>query len=317
MHTRTRKKRSGGEHPPTRLRKTNCHPGTRKKKILDYSCFTKESILILKDAFNRHHPEKQIVTNNPTEIWAHLHQKIPECDRESCWLQKIPNRYLQDKLKKDLFSPVKPAEWKAKPNAWLSNFDIDVVIQQYEEANRDFLFLGPTPIDFDEVKNGKCIWEELCRINIVKEYRRGKRKFGVIFNLDTSDGPGTHWVSLFMDIKDPTPFLFYFNSTAEETPIEVKDLMERLESQFKLIKPLKSRNLRVLENTKMQHQKSNTECGMYSLFFIISCLTRKTDPNDMNDSKKMSVDELVALFAGKTRIPDALVEKYRGIYFND
>jgi hypothetical protein len=147
-HPGTRKKRTGGQP----LRKANCHPGTRKKKILDYSCFTKESILTLKEAFNNHHPEKQIITDNPKEIWAHLHQKIPECDQESCWLQKIPNRYLQDKLKKDLFSPVKPTEWKAKPNAWLSNFDIDAVIQQYEEANRDFLFLGPTPIDFDKVK---------------------------------------------------------------------------------------------------------------------------------------------------------------------
>ena len=307
---RNTKKIRGGRIP---FKKTNCHPGTRKNKILDHSCFTKESIITLKEAFNKHHPEKKIVSDDPKEIWRKLHQKIPECDRESCWLQKVPNKYLQDKLKKELFSPVKPAEWRSKPNAWLSNFDIDAVIQQYEEANREFLFLGPTPIDFDTKKGGKCIWEELCRINIVKEYRRGKRKFGVVFNLDTSEGPGTHWVSMFMDIGDPTPFLFYFNSTSEETPIEVKDLMTRLEQQFNLIKPLKGRALRVMENRDMEHQRSNTECGMYSLFFIITCLTRQTDP----EGKKMSVDELKEMFAGKTRIDDKLVERYRGIYFNE
>lgn len=311
MHTRKKRVKTRS------FRKTNCHPGTKKNKILDHSCFTKDSIITLKEAYNKHHPEKKIVynDNDPKQIWNHLHQKIPECDRESCWLQKIPNKYLQDKLKKELFSPSQPTEWKAKPNAWLSNFDIDAVIQQYEEANPDFLFLGPTPIDFDEMKNGKCIWEELCRLNIVKEYRRGKRKFGVIFNLDTSDGPGTHWVSMFMDIKDPTPFLFYFNSTSEETPEEVKKLMKRLEKQFNLIKPLRGRELRVMENRDMEHQRSNTECGMYSLFFIITCLTRQTDP-DQKDGTKLSVDELKEMFAGKTRIDDKFVERYRSIYFN-
>jgi hypothetical protein len=299
------------------FRKANCHPRTRKNKILNHSCFTKDSIITLKSAFNTHNPTKKIAANDPKEIWRHLQQKIPECDRESCWLQKIPNKYLQDKLKKELFSPVKPKEWNTKPNAWLSNFDIDAVIQQYEEANSDFLFLGPTPIDFDKRKNGKCVWEELCRLNLVKEYRRGKRKFGVIFNLDTSDGPGTHWVSMFMDIKDPTPFLFYFNSTKEKMPDEVKTLMKRLEQQYYAIKSLKGRKLRIMENTVMEHQKSNTECGMYSLFFIITCLTRHADPNDSDESPKLSVDDLQELFAGKTRVPDKFVEKYRGIYFND
>ena len=312
----TRKKVGNIGNKTRSFKKTNCHPRTKKNKILDYSCFTKESIITLKEAFNKHNSDKKIRSDDPKDIWRHLHQKIPECDRESCWLQKIPNKYLQDKLKKDLFSPVKPTEWRSKPNAWLSNFDIDAVIQQYEEANPDFLFLGPTPIDFDEMKNGKCVWEELCRLNIVKEYRRGKRKFGVIFNLDTSDGPGTHWVSMFMDIKDPTPFLFYFNSTSEETPEEVKKLMKRLETQFNLIKPLRGRNLRVMENRDMEHQRSNTECGMYSLFFIITCLTRQTDP-DQKDGTKLSVDELKELFAGKTRIDDKFVERYRNIYFND
>jgi hypothetical protein len=299
-------------------KKKNCHPGTRKKKILDYSCFTKEAILVLKQVFNQNNPpEKQITTDKPKEIWQQLYQKIPECDQETCWLQKIPNKTLQDKLKSKLFSPEKPAEWNTKSNAWLSNYDIDAVIQQYEEAYPEFLFLGPTPIDFDKIKDGKCIWQELCSLNIVKEYRRGKRKFGVIFNLDTSDGPGTHWVSLFMDIKDKTPFLFYFNSTSQETPNEVKDLITRLESQFQLIKPLKNRKLKIMENRKIEHQKSNTECGMYSLFFIITCLIRKTDPNDTNEKKKLSVDGLVELFAGNERIPDKFVEKYRGIYFND
>ena len=208
----TRKKKWNGGNFSRKIhsfKKTNCHPGTKKNKILDHSCFTKDSILTLKDAYNKHHTDKKIITDDPKNIWTQLHQKIPECDRESCWLNKIPNKYLQDKLKKEIFSPVKPAEWKKKPNAWLSNFDIDAVIQQYEEANPDFLFLGPTPIDFDKKKtNGKCVWEEICKLSLSTEYNKGVRKIGLIYNLDTHRGYGTHWVSMFIDMAEEKPFIF-------------------------------------------------------------------------------------------------------------
>ena len=101
----TKKKKSNGGNFSRKihsLKKTNCHPGIRKKKILDYSCFTKESIITLKESYNKHHINKKIISEDPKEIWNQLHQKIPECDRESCWLNKIPNKYLQDKLKKEL-----------------------------------------------------------------------------------------------------------------------------------------------------------------------------------------------------------------------
>jgi hypothetical protein len=315
MKTKTKKKRKqfGGL-----TRKVNCHPGVNK--IIDSSCYTAKSLYIMKDAYNKKHPDKIITENDPKKIWQHLNIKIPECDSETCWLNYIPNRNLQEKMKKQLFSPSQPKEWKTDKNTWLSNFDIDAVIQQYEEAVPSFLFLGPTPIDFDKIKNGKCVWEELCKLSLAKEYKiNKKRKFGVIFNLDTSDGPGTHWVSLFIDLDCKEPFIFYFNSTAESTPKEVKDLVSRMKRQYdnmrkeSFFRKYKKTNIKIFENGKMEHQKSDTECGMYSLFFIITCLTRKID---QKNEKTMTNQELVDLFAGKTRIPDEYVEKYRGTYFN-
>ena len=61
-----------------------------------------------------------------------------------------------------------------------------------------------------------------------------------------------------------------------------------------------------------RHQSSNTECGMYSLFFIITMLTGKTPEIKETMSMKRRID----LFL-KTRIPDKVVFDYRALYFND
>ena len=49
---------------------------------------------------------------------------------------------------------------------------------------------------------------------------------------------------------------------------------------------------------KVEHQKKNTECGVYSLFFIIEML--KTDKDYMFHKE----------------IPDEEIEKFRKEYFN-
>jgi hypothetical protein len=209
-------------------------------------------------------------------------------------------------------------EWHKKPDAWLSNFDIDAVIQQYEAAYPDFVFLGPTPIDFDSVKaDGKCVTEEICGFSLEKEWAKGKRKIGVVYNLDTSDGPGTHWVSMFIDMGDPVPYMFYFNSTAEPMPKEVRSLMDRIQEQWLHRNHGKKNHKKLIEYTsddKVEHQHSNTECGMYSLFFIITCLTRKVGGFKTLGSG-LSREKILALFAGKTRIPDRYMLKFRNLYF--
>ena len=60
------------------------------------------------------------------------------------------------------------------------------------------------------------------------------------------------------------------------------------------------------------HQRSNTECGMYSLFFIITMLTGKAP----FIKGKMSLKKRRNLFKTK-RVPDELMLKYRKLYYND
>jgi hypothetical protein len=309
-----------------KFKTANCHPSIKKNKknILNHSCLTPQALELLKKTFNNHNTDKKIETNDPNQIWNHLYNEIPECDQETCWLNYIQDKPLQNKLKSELFTPFQPAEWKKNKNAWLSNYDIKAVLKQYTDTYKpDFIALGPTPIDFDSKKSdGQCVWDEICNLSLSREYNKGVRKIGIVYNLDTSEGLGTHWVSMFIDLSPSTslenrlkkeeedPFIFYFNSTSEDMPIQIHDLIERLQIQWT---EFKGKPLQIYKNTNVKHQRSNTECGMYSLFFVITCLTRKTD---LIPDKILSTSDLVELFASKDRIDDKYIEKFREIYFN-
>jgi hypothetical protein len=315
---------SSHNHSKTRRYKpSNCHPSLslkkNRKKVLDHSCFTSDALVLLKNSFNYSNPHKTIETNDPKEIWNHLYTKIPECEQETCWLNYVPNKTLQKKLKSELFTPFQPSDWKKNKNAWVSNYDMDAVLKQYQETYYPvFISLGPTPIDFDSKKtDGQCVWDEICRLSLSTEYNKGVRKIGIIYNLDTSKGYGTHWVSMFIDLNsysenglEENPFIFYFNSSPEVMPKEIHDLIQRLHTQWI---EFKGKPLVVYNNTKVNHQRSDTECGMYSLFFIITCLTRKTD---LMPGKQLITSDLIDLFASKNRIDDKYIGKFREIYFN-
>ena len=65
------------------------------------------------------------------------------------------------------------------------------------------------------------------------------------------------------------------------------------------------------ENHPLEHQHGNTECGMYSLYFIISMISHKTI-----QGKPMNTKDKIKYFT-KVRIPDGHVFKYRKKYFNE
>jgi len=64
-------------------------------------------------------------------------------------------------------------------------------------------------------------------------------------------------------------------------------------------------------NRGHSHQNSNSECGMYSLFFIITMLTGETPFT----KGVMSVKARRNMFL-KAKIPDKTMFGYRRLYFN-
>lgn len=302
-HRRTKKNVTRSFQP------LNCSPIVNGKTEIAGSCFTAPALYQLKEYYNKHHPSTPILSKTPSQLWHDFRTRFFSCKREDCWLKEIDNAELRENLEKFLFAPSQPVEWKKKPNEWLSNFDIFEVLHQYELTHANFKAFGPTPIDFDsrpKDDTGKCVWEELCTFQLNNYLEKGKTKLGMVFNLDKHDEQGSHWVSLFVDLEER--FLFYLDSAGNRIPKEIRNLVKRIQAQgMSLSPPLK---YKFYENYPLEHQLGNTECGMYSLYFIITMLTGETEGRTFRTAR-----EKIEFFK-KKRVPDKYVSKYRKIYFN-
>ena len=312
--TKKRGKRGGGLTYKNK-NKNHCSPHAMKNKIVTGSCFTKDAIQTITKAHNKNNPSQRISENlSPQQKWTQLKQKmsrIQKCDQDKCWLDSIQLKEHDKKLlQAQLFVPPKPREWSQYPNTWLTNFDIENVLNQYEKAYPTFRFIGPSPIDYDTKPNrSDCVCNNLCKFSVDENLKNGKTKIGVVFNLDPHNKSGSHWVAMFIDLEDK--FLFYFNSTGENIQPLLKKFKNTVIEQG--VKRLGKMDYH--ENT-YEHQKSNTECGMYCLYFIITCLLRETDilKDVGKNSGRMTTAQLVEYFT-KERIPDKVVEEYRGELF--
>lgn len=291
-----------------RLKSINCNPGIKNKTIKKGSCMTKKSLLELKKSFNENHKDNKIYAHKPKDIWRELKNKIKDCNREDCWLKELNDKTRKELLSEQLFAPKQPSKWKDHPNTWLSNVDILKVLKQYEGAYPEFEFIGPTPIDFDskpEVYNNQCVWKDLCAFNL-KDKIGKKKKIGIIFNLDKHNEPGSHWTSLFIDLEKD--FVFYLDSAGDKMPGEVDVLVKRIIEQGLYLDIPKK--MTFYENYPFVHQEENTECGMYSLYFIITMLTNKKKGVEFK-----TISDKINYFL-KTKIKDDEAFNYRKIYFN-
>jgi len=279
------------------FKKLRCSP-KEKNKINSFSCYTNDSLYKLRDQWNKRHSNKLIKTNDPKEIHSMLSSYLNNvCKTESCWLKQYKDFGKVGGDIIDSFAPVSPNEWKNNPNEWLSSVDIDKVMNQYKKAYKCFEFIGPSPIDFDtKTSHGECVWNELCNFSLANQIKNGKNKIGIIFNTDPHNKSGSHWISLFINIKRKK--IFFFDSVGTSPSKEIIKLVKRIIEQGNQLNP--KINFKFENSDGVEHQYKNTECGIYSLFFIIHMLQDKTSEN----------------FYKNHIIKDDQIQNYRKIYFN-
>ena len=320
MSGATRRKKTSRSH--RRRRGTmRCSPIVDGKTTTDDTCYTDDILLKLRDAYHKNHPNQPpIATNVPKQIHRALQQRLQAtCPAtEDCWLQELPTAQRQY-IDKQLFAPDQPMKWSKNPQEWLSNYDIERVLHQYEVSHPHFVFIGPTPIDFDtRVSNPaesggnrsdggyrsdktSCVWNDLCQFDLAEYKKRGKTHIGIIFNLDTHTQDGSHWVSMFIRIpcnNDNTDGqIYYFDSACNPTPPQIRAFVKRVQKQMQS-------EIKYDENYPNMHQRSNTECGMYSLYFIITML-KTTNPALMWNRR----------FKHGT-VPDRTMIRLRNVYYN-
>ncbi len=233
-------------------------------KVSNDSCLTKSVLMRLRNEFNKDHPENKIVATRPILIWHELKMRMTQCADERCFLNEINEPNEKQQLLHTLFAPEHPPEWLKNKNEWLSNHDIDKIMRQYEEKYKEFKYLGTTAIDYDfKYADGHCVEDQLCKFVLKDLMAAGKTKFAAVFNLDKHDQGGSHWVSIFIDIKHAS--IVFFDSAKGGIPKEIKRFVETIKAQDTPIK------FKFLTN-KSDHQKGNTECGVYSIHFIIEML---------------------------------------------
>ena len=173
-------------------------------------------------------------------------------------------------------------------------------MKQYEKKYKCFNFIGPSPIDYDTHKMyGECVWEELCHFSLEKEISNKKKKIGIIFNLDPHYKGGSHWVSLFINIEKQ--LIFYFDSVGTTAPGQIKKFVKDVKLQSEQLKTVQPFTFKYDENHPTEHQYGETECGIYSLYFIINLL------EDKHDEKYFKTNT----------ITDKCIERFRKIYFNE
>ena len=278
--------------------KLNCSPKNKNNTTDDYTCYSNSDLYKLKDMWNARHPDRPIKTKNTKQIWMLLKEYYTTiCNKESCWVRQMTKNSKQEQELLDAFAPESPKEWEKNPNEWLSSIDILQVMNQYEKKYKCFDFLGPSPIDYDTHKlYGKCVWEELCHFNLAKHLQKKHNKIGVIFNLDPHYKGGSHWVSLFINIKNKT--IFFFDSTGEQIPPQINKFVNTVIEQGKqLPNPI---IFKFDQNYPVEHQYGNTECGIYSIFFIIHMLE----------------DKITGHYLKTNILKDEYIENFRKVYYN-
>ena len=279
----------------------NCSPKTKIEQK-SFTCFTDNQLHTMRDIWNARHQDQTINTNDSKELWDSLKQYYARiCNKESCWIKQIAKGTSMEKeLEKNLldsFAPESPEEWKKNPNEWLSSVDIIEVMSQYEKAYKCFEFLGPSPIDYDTHKlYGECVWEELCHFNLQEQINNGKTKIGIIFNTHPHDKSGEHWISLFINIK--TGKIFFFDSAGDKIPYQIQKFVNKVTEQGRKLNP--PIYFEFDQNYPVEHQYKNTECGIYSLFFIVHMLE----------------DKITGGYLKNHILKDEYMEQFRKVYFN-
>ena len=169
-------------------------------------------------------------------------------------------------LKTTYLRPEQPPKWKDDPDMWLDSTNIEEVMKQYEDAYQNFEFMGPFPIDFAAPdpytkEKGQCLIKEICSLRVADSIKQGTQYIGIIYNLDPHFKGGSHWVANFIDI--PKHKCYYFDSYGYEPPKQIAKFMKWLTTQDPQMN---------LGYNARRFQHKDSECGMYSLYFIIRML---------------------------------------------
>lgn len=262
-----------------------CAPGIEQS---EGSCFSIKQLEKITFKYNQLHPNDIIELPNDYDkrfLLKNLIKKMESkygCDNEVCWLGTEVFKNINDKhLTKYTLKPQGPSD----SNSWLGTFDIDSVLYSYENVFNDFKYLGTMPNDFNEIdlfgfkdKN-------------FNKYLNSTPRMGMVINHDNHNQRGSHWVSLFIDGNRKK--VYYFDSVGAEPKKEVKSFITQMVNLMnnKNYSDFSEINEKYIKINRNQHQRKNSECGVYSINFILRMLDTNSDFESI--SNKITSDDKI------------------------
>lgn len=150
----------------------------------------------------------------------------------------------------------------------LNNYNIDKTLQQWakkfsDNVNKFYAY------NFN-MKDFKRQNDTLATVKIQDLYANGFRTLACVINSDVYSGRGKHWMALFGDMRGTKWSVEFFNSSGNEPVKEFADwLIDTKEAMDEIIsKHNIGATAEIIKCTGLEHQKSKTECGVYSLYYI-------------------------------------------------
>jgi hypothetical protein len=292
------------------------------KKYEEGSCYTMEDLVKMAHSYNnfihmgRIVGKKLIVFDEATrkgELVRQLHENLKHlCDDQLCWLKQDFVKVLKDdELVNNTFRPKGPQG----RFDWLSTIDIEKVASQYHAKYPDFQFLGANPLDFYDLP-----FLKISTLDFDELIENGIERIGMVINLDEHWKPGSHWVAFFANLK--TSEVYYFDSYGISPCRTIRKFMHKvakwcaskhdnarytwdhLEQDLRRSASQSQhggRNLPVrVDYNRNRWQYRDSECGVYSLFFILNML------------KHNNFDKVV-----NQKVTDEQVNECRRVYFRN
>jgi hypothetical protein len=266
------------------------------------SCIKLHLLIEMANAYNKENSEQiKMYANyemvNPAKYKKYLLKSIKsklsnKCTTQKCWTEQTFISSMKKNLKDELQKYTLRPEGPSGKNEWLNTSHINNTLKQYELKYPDFKFVGAVPMDFDSLPE-----TGVPTLNYKTLQESGKTKIGIIFNLDESWKSGSHWVALYADIKKNE--IYYFDSYGIVPEPRVRKLIRRIAKHCEQQCGGGVKNIKTDYN-KIRHQYDNSECGVYSINFILRML------------RGDSFEEI-----SKSKIPDKTVNKCRTVYFNN
>jgi hypothetical protein len=261
------------------------------------TCFTLDQLIKMTNAYNNNTKNvdkiqlKENYNNNNKDykkyLLKELIEKLPNsCNSQECLLKEDYIVNLKDfDILYNTFRPLGPNE-KTK---WLSTSDINQIMIQYTFKYPEFKFYGALPIDFKYIETPIDYNKNYFSV-ISNHYKKNIYKLGFILNLDKHYESGSHWVALYTDLKNKQ--IYFFDSYGYEPKNEIIELMDIyakwINNNEKMINGGKTNKIKKILNftngksnqyknidiqyNTFRHQFKNSECGVYSVNFILRLL---------------------------------------------